>query len=89
VSSFGVRWRALSAPLKIGLAFAFAGGMLAGVGWFVNPQFAARTVVSFVLAVGISCVVWGVVAWAIATAALDVERDVEQSQDEQRPHNVK
>ena len=77
------RWRRLSGPLKVGVAFALAGGLLAGVGWVVNPQFAARTLVSFLLAVGISSVTWGVVAWAIATAAFDVEQDAEQSTQEE------
>lgn len=80
MSSIVARLRALNGPAKIGLGFALAGGLLAGIGWFVNPQFAARTLLSFVLAVGISSVTWGVVAWAIATAAFDVERDVEQAE---------
>lgn len=62
--------------MKVGIVFALTGGLLAGIGWFVNPQFAARTLSSFVLAVGISSIVWGVVAWAIATAAFDVEQDI-------------
>jgi hypothetical protein len=83
VSTVGARLRSLNGPAKIGLGFALAGGLLAGIGWFVNPQFAARTLVSFVLAVGISSGTWGVVAWAIATAAFDVERDVEQAEGSQ------
>ena len=82
------RLRALNGPAKIGLGFALAGGLLAGIGWFVNPQFAARTLISFVLAVGISSVTWGVVAWAIATAAFDVERDVEQAENSQDEASV-
>lgn len=85
MSTFVARLRALPGPAKIGLGFALAGGLLAGLGWLINPQFAARTLVSFVLAVGISALTWGVVAWAIATAAFDVEHDVaeaESSEDE-------
>ena len=85
MSTFAERLRALNGPAKIGVGFALAGALLAGVGWLVNPQFAARTLVSFVLAVGISALTWGVVAWAIATAAFDVEQDVadaERSEDE-------
>ena len=81
---FGDRLRALSGPMKIGLAFAIAAGLLSGIGWFVNPDFAARTLVSFLLAVGISSLVWGVVAWAIATAAFDVETDVAAAQQDSR-----
>ena len=73
-------WSRLNGPAKIGVVFALIAGVMAGVGWAINPQFAARTVTSFILAVGISSVTWGVVAWAIATAAYDVERDVEQEQ---------
>ena len=76
------RLGALSGPQKIGLGFGLAAALLAGVGWFVNPDFAARTVTSFILAVGISSVTWGVVAWAIATAAFDVEQDVQESLNE-------
>lgn len=83
MSAILFRWRRLSGPLKVGVAFALAGGLLAGVGWVVNPQFAARTLVSFLLAVGISAVTWGVVAWAIATAAFDVEQDAEQPTQEE------
>ncbi len=80
MSTLIARLRSLSGPLKVGLGFALSGALLAGIGWFVNPQFAACTLFSFVLAVGISSVVWGVVAWAIATAAFDVERDVDEAQ---------
>ena len=68
--------------MKIGLAFGLLGAALAAVGWFVNPEFAAHTLLSFVLAVGISGLVWAVVAWAIATAAFDVETDAEKAQSE-------
>jgi hypothetical protein len=83
VRAWAARLRTLNGPAKIGIGFALAGGLLAGIGWFVNPQFAARTLTSLALAVGISSVTWGVVAWAIATAAFDVERDVEQAEQDQ------
>jgi hypothetical protein len=83
MSTLATRLRSLNGPAKVGIGFAIAGGLLAGIGWFVNPQFAARTLVSFVLAIGISSITWGVVAWAIATAAFDVERDVEQGEQNQ------
>ncbi len=82
MNTFVSRWRSLSGPTKVGISFALLGGLMAGIGWLVNPQFATRTLISFVLAVGISSIVWGVVAWAIATAAFDVERDVEEAQPE-------
>ena len=72
-------WSRLNGPAKIGVVFALIAGLMAGVGWAVNPQFAARNLTSFLLAVGISSVTWGVVAWAIATAAYDVERETESN----------
>lgn len=89
MTTIAARLRALNGPAKIGLGFALAGALLAGIGWFVNPQFAARTLISFVLAVGISGITWGVVAWAIATAAFDVERDVEQAENGQDEASVR
>ncbi len=78
-------WARLNGPAKVGIGFAIAGGALAGIGWVINPQFAARTLVSFLLAVGISAVTWGVVSWAIATAAFDVEQDVDGADEENQP----
>jgi len=70
----GGLWGRLSGPLKVGLIFAALGIVLAVVGIFrgmvpLNP-------LSIFLALLISGGSWGVVSWAVATAAVDVERDV-------------
>jgi len=69
-------WRRLSGPLKIGLAFALLGVILATIGMLRG--FAPLTLRAFVVAVVISGVTWGVVSWAIAAAAAEVERDERQ-----------
>ncbi|NOZ29671.1 MAG: hypothetical protein GXP39_16695 [Chloroflexi bacterium] len=72
--------RRLSAPLKIGLGAAVVGLLLAVVGILrgqvpLNP-------VSILLALLISGGAWGIVAWAVATAAVDVESDVAAAEAE-------
>ncbi len=72
-------WGRLGLPLKIGLIFAAAGIALAVVGIArgnvpLNP-------LSIFLALVISGGSWGVVSWAIATAAVDVERDISEEEE--------
>ena len=72
--------RRLSAPLKIGLGAAAVGLLLAVIGILrgqvpLNP-------VSILLALLISGGAWGIVAWAVATAAVDVESDVAAAEGE-------
>ncbi len=72
-------WGRLGLPLKIGLIFAAAGVALAIVGIArgnvpLNP-------LSILLALVISGGSWGVVSWAIATAAVDVERDISEEEE--------
>jgi multisubunit Na+/H+ antiporter MnhG subunit len=69
-------WRRLSGPVKIGLAFALLGVILATIGMLRG--FAPLTLRAFVVAIVISGVTWGVVSWAIAAAAAEVERDERQ-----------
>ncbi|MFQ6015107.1 MAG: hypothetical protein ACE5NP_06665 [Anaerolineae bacterium] len=76
-------WGRCSPPLKIGIIFAIIAALMAGVGWLIHPNFAARTLWSFLMAVFISAAAWGVISWAIATAAYDVERDASQGQGEE------
>ncbi len=73
------RW---SAPLKIGLGAAAVGLLLAVIG-IARGQVPLNPV-SILLALLISSGMWGLVAWAIATAAVDVETDVAavESEDE-------
>ncbi len=72
-------WGRIGLPLKLGLIFAAAGMALAIAGIVrgnvpLNP-------LSIFLALAISGGSWGVVAWAIATAALDVERDIAEQEE--------
>ncbi|MEA3336003.1 MAG: hypothetical protein U9R25_08860 [Chloroflexota bacterium] len=67
-----------SGPVKIGLAAATLALVLALVGIArgnvpLNP-------LSILLALGISAGSWGLVAWAVATAACDVEADLAEVQ---------
>ena len=72
-------WQRLDGPLKVGLFFAILGIILTIVGIFRDPT---TPVTAWSLTVGslISGGVWGVVSWAIATAAVEVEEDVQQAQ---------
>lgn len=72
--SSGGFWARLSGPLKVGIIFAALGIVLAIVGILrgmvpLNP-------LSIFLALLISGGSWGLVSWAVATAAVDVDRDV-------------
>ncbi len=71
-------WARGGLPLKVGIAFAAAGIALAIVGIArgnvpLNPW-------SIFLALVISGGSWGVVSWAIATAAVDVETDIAEQE---------
>jgi hypothetical protein len=67
----------LSLPVKIGLGFGLAGLLLTIIGIFRGqvPLQPANIAVALVLGGG----VWFVVAWAVAAAAVDVEKDGEQA----------
>ena len=72
-------WRRLNGPTKIGLVFAIVGILLTIVGIFRDPT---TPVNAWSLGMGalISGGTWGVVSWAIATAAVEVERDVAEAE---------
>jgi hypothetical protein len=72
-------WQRLDGPLKIGLSFALLGIVLTIIGIFRDPT---TPVTAWSLGVGslISGGVWGLVSWAIATAAVEVEADVTQAE---------
>src|SRR5574341_1984731 len=74
-------WQRLDGPLKVGLVFAALGIILTIVGIFRDPTTPAT---AWSLGVGslISGVTWGLVSWAIATAAVEVENDVNQIEAE-------
>jgi hypothetical protein len=72
-------WQRLSGPLKVGLIFAALGVILTIIGILRDPT---TPVTAWSLGIGslISGVVWGLVSWAIATAAVEVEGDVSRAQ---------
>jgi hypothetical protein len=61
-------------PVKIGLGFGFAGLLLTIVG-IVRGQ-APLAPLNIAIALLIGGGVWFVVAWAVASAAVDVEKDL-------------
>lgn len=67
--------RRVSLPIKIGLVFGAAGLLLTIIGIFRGqvPMAPANIAVALLLGGG----VWFIIAWAVATAAVDVESDVE------------
>jgi drug/metabolite transporter (DMT)-like permease len=67
--------RRLSLPVQIGLAFGVLGLLLTVIGIARGqvPLAPANIAVALLLGGG----VWFVIAWAVATAAVDVERDLE------------
>lgn len=70
--------RRLSGPLKIGLGAAALGIALALVG--IARGNVPLNVASVLLALLISGGSWGLVAWAVATAAYDVEADLSEAE---------
>ena len=64
------RWRQLSGPVKIGLMLGLIGALLTVIGLFMGNlvPLTARSLLLGILLGGGS---WGVVSWAIASAAAD------------------
>jgi hypothetical protein len=73
-------WQRLSGPIKVGLIFAALGIILTIVGIFKDST---TPVTAWSLGIGslISGLTWGLVSWAIATAAVEVESDLNQTQE--------
>ncbi|HSN78661.1 MAG TPA: hypothetical protein VL334_26625 [Anaerolineae bacterium] len=71
-------WKRLSLPLRIGLLAAAVAILLALVG--VARGNVPLNPLSILLALLISGGTWGLVAWAVATAAVDVEADVAEAE---------
>lgn len=69
-------WQKLSTPLKVGLSFGILGLLLTVVGVIRGnvPPHPANIAVALLIGGG----VWFVVSWAVATAAVDVEQDVQE-----------
>ena len=68
-------WSQLGCAAKIGITFFCIAVALSLVGVLRNPDTPA-TMQSVLIATTISGLVWGIIAWAIATAALDVEEEI-------------
>lgn len=68
------RFRRLSLPLRVGLICAALGLVLAVVG--IVRGTVPGNALSISLALLISGGSWGVISWAVATAAVDAEQDV-------------
>ncbi len=72
----GKRWRQLSGPLKVGLLFGLVGALLTTVGLLAG-NLAPLTVRSLLLGILLGGGSWGVVSWAIASAAVDATSEPE------------
>jgi hypothetical protein len=72
--------RQLSIPLRIGIAFGLIGLALTVVGIVRGNVPANPASIGMALLIGGG--VWFVVSWAVATAAVDVERDLADAQDD-------
>lgn len=72
-------WQRMDGPLKVGVSFAIVGILLTIVGIFRDPT---TPITAWSLSVGslISGGTWGIVSWAIATAAVEVEKDVAEAE---------
>jgi hypothetical protein len=74
-------WTRLSGPVKVGITFAVIAIALSLFGIIRNPDTPA-TIQTVLIATVISGLTWGLISWAIATAAMDVEEEVEQRDGE-------
>ena len=68
------RWKALGGPVKIGLVLGLIGALLTVIGLSMG-NLAPLTARSLLLGVILGGGSWGLVSWAIATVASDVETD--------------
>jgi len=73
-------WNRLNGPVKIGLFFGGLAIVMAVVGLVRGSATAPLTARSLIMAIIISGGTWGLVSWAIATAAVEVERDVAEAE---------
>ena len=73
-------WKRLSGPVKVSIFFGGLAIVMAVVGLIKGSATAPLTARSLIMAIIISGGTWGLVSWAIATAAVDVERDVAEAE---------
>jgi hypothetical protein len=71
-------WSRLGRPVEIGLALGLIGALLTVIGLFTG-SFAPLTLRSVVLGILLGGGSWGVVSWAIASAACDALADGEEN----------
>lgn len=70
-------WRRLGGPVKIGIALGAVGALLTVVG-LLTGALAPLTVRSLLLGILLGGGSWGLVSWAIASAARDAMADGEE-----------
>ena len=70
------RWKQLGSPVKIGLILGLLGALLTVIGLLLG-NLAPLTVRSLLLGILLGGGSWGLVSWAIASAAADVMTDVD------------
>jgi hypothetical protein len=70
------RWKQLGGPVKIGLILGLLGALLTVIGLLLG-NLAPLTVRSLLLGILLGGGSWGLVSWAIASAAADVMTDVD------------
>jgi hypothetical protein len=68
------RWNKLSGPIKAGLVLGLLGALLTVIGLLLG-NFAPLTARSLLLGILLGGGSWGVVTWAIASAAADAMED--------------
>ena len=73
-------WQRLDGPLKVGIGAAILSIIMTIAGIFRDPT-TPVTAWSIIVGSLIAGGVWGIVSWAIATAAVEVEADVKEAQD--------
>jgi hypothetical protein len=71
------RWTRLSGPVKIGLVLGLIGALLSVTGLLMG-NLAPLTLRSLLLGILLGGGSWGVVSWAIASAAADVQADLDE-----------
>jgi hypothetical protein len=74
------RWRQLNGPIKIGLVLGLIGALLTVIGLLMG-NLAPLTARSFLLGILLGGGSWGVVSWAIASAAADATDPDEGTSD--------
>lgn len=71
------RWKTLGGPVKVGLVAGFIGALLTVIGLLAG-NLAPLTVWSLALGIFLGGGSWGVVGWAVASAADDAMQDSEE-----------